>query len=112
MGLDFAVSQLEATGWAGSESGGCGRLADGRVYPEPVRVSREFADAGFVLRLRHVPLFDCYRAEWSEASTEAVAGDSGPDAGGSVRTVVGRTCDEAAVYALALMRRSAAMATI
>ncbi|MFG0244207.1 MAG: hypothetical protein ACF8R9_15600 [Phycisphaerales bacterium JB054] len=107
MGLDFAVSQLEATGWAGSDSGGCGRLADGRVYPEAVRVAREFADAGFVLRLRHVPLFDCYRAEWTEAAGGASAGAEGE----SARTVVGRTCDEAAVYALALMRRSASMAT-
>lgn len=107
MGLDFAVSQLEATGWSGSESGGCGQLADGRVYPEAVRVAREFAEAGFVLRLRHVPLFDCYRAEW----TEAAGGASDGAEGESARTVVGRTCDEAAVYALALMRRSATMAT-
>lgn len=108
MGLDFAVSQLEATGWQGSESGGCGRLADGRVYPEAARVAREFAEAGFVLRLRHVTLFDCYRAEWTEASGGTPEGIAGELA----RTVVGRTSDEAAVYALALMRRSAAMATV
>ena len=111
MGLDFAVSQLEATGWSGSESGGCGQLADGRVYPEAVRVAREFAEAGFVLRLRHVPLFDCYRAEWTEAVDESSGVASDGAAGESARTVVGRTCDEAAVYALALMRRSASMAT-
>ena len=99
MGLDFAVEQLNATGWTATDSGGCGRLADGRVYPEAARVAREFAEAGFVLRLRHVALFDCYRAEWVAAADE--------DPGESARTVVGRTCAEAAVYALALMRRSA-----
>ncbi|MFG0260386.1 MAG: hypothetical protein ACF8LK_08550 [Phycisphaerales bacterium JB041] len=112
MGLDFAVSQLEATGWRGLQPGGCGRLADGRVYPEPARVAREFAEAGFVLRLRHVALFDCYRAEWTESAREAPDGSPGTPGAEPARTVVGRTCDEAAVYALALMRRSAAVAAV
>lgn len=96
MGLEFAVDQLYSTGWSALDTRGCGRLTDGRAYPELERVEQEFAEAGFSLTIRHVQLFDCYRAEWR---------DSAGDAAGSV---VGHTDAEAAVYALSQMRRALA----
>jgi hypothetical protein len=94
MGLGFAIDDLYATGWPVSDSSGCVRHADGRSYPGPERVRVEFQAAGFDLSVRHVQLFDCYRAEWKDAS------------GGAAGGVVGRCEAEAAVYALAQLRRS------
>lgn len=94
MGLDFAVEQLFATGWAALDTRGCQRLADGRPYPGQERIRAEFADAGFELSIRHIQLFDCYRAEWSDAQ------------GNAAGSVVGHTSDEAGVYALSQMRRA------
>ncbi|MCC7388782.1 MAG: hypothetical protein IT431_08435 [Phycisphaerales bacterium] len=94
MGLEFAVEQLFATGWSALDTRGCGRLSDGRAYPETQRVEREFADAGLTISIRHIQLFDCYRAEWRD-STGSPAG-----------SVVGHTQAEAAVYALSQMRRA------
>ena len=99
MGLDFAVDQLYSTGWSALDTRGCGRLSDGRAYPEPERIEREFADMGFALSIRHIQLFDCYRAEWRDGSGEAAG------------SVVGQTIDEAAVFALSQMRRASAAVT-
>src|SRR5688500_2525666 len=88
MGLDFAVDQLYATGWAALDTRGCARLADGRAYPGLDRVRSEFAEAGYQLTTQHIQLFDCYRAEWRDASAAAAG------------AVVGHTAEEAAVYAL------------
>ena len=66
MGLDFAIDELYATGWASLDSAGCCHHADGRSYPEVSRIKELFAEAGFDLTLRHVQLFDCYRAEWRD----------------------------------------------
>lgn len=96
MGLDFAVEQLYATGWSALDTRGCARLADGRAYPEEDRIRQDFADAGFELTLKHIQLFDCYRAEWRDAS------------GDGAGAVVGHTREEAAVYALSQMRRALA----
>ena len=93
MGLDFAIDELYATGWTALDSTDCDYLADGRCFPRISRVLKEFAEAGFELSLRHVQLFDCYRAEWR--------GQDG-SAGGAV---VGKAEAEAAVYALAQLRR-------
>jgi hypothetical protein len=97
MGLEFAVDQLYATGWAALDTRGCSRLADGRAYPGPERVRVEFADSGFQLTTRHIQLFDCYRAEWRDT------------AGAAAGSVVGHTVEEAAVYALSQMRRATAL---
>ena len=96
MGLDFAVDQLYSTGWSALDTRGCGRLGDGRAYPEPGRVEAEFAEAGLTLTIRHVQLFDCYRAEWRDSAGQATG------------SVVGHTIEEAAVYALSQMRRATA----
>lgn len=96
MGLEFAVEQLYATGWSALDTRGCGRLADGRAYPERERVVAEFADAGLELAIEHIQLFDCYRAKWQD------------QAGGGAGSVVGHTIEEAAVYALSQMRRALA----
>ncbi len=100
MGLDFAVDQLYSTGWSALDTRGCGRLDDGRAYPEPDRVEGEFASMGFGLTIKHIQLFDCYRAEWRH-------GD-----GSAAGSVVGHTIDEAAVYALSQMRRAAAAVAV
>lgn len=93
MGLDFAIDQLFATGWNTLDTTGC-EFRCGRAYPGLGRVLREFASAGVDLSLRKVDLFDCYRAEWRDASGHALGG------------VVGQSETEAAVYALAQFRRA------
>jgi hypothetical protein len=98
MGLEFAVEDLYATGWSGLDTTGCLYTLDGRSYPGLERVRQEFASAGFDFTTRHMQPFNCYRAEWREAG----AGEAG--------SVVGRTEAEAAVYALAQMRRTLAPA--
>lgn len=94
MGLDVAIDELYATGWSGLDTSGCGHHRDGRCYPGVERVEREVRELGFEFGVRHVQLFDCFRAEW-----RAVSG-SGRGA------VVGQTEAEASVYALAQVRRS------
>jgi len=93
MDLDFAIEQLFATGWSALDTTGC-EYHQGRCSPGLGRVMREFAASGVDLSLRKVDLFDCYRAEWCDASGRALGG------------VVGRTETEAAVYALAMFRRA------
>lgn len=93
MGLDFAIDELTATGWSAMDTTGCQHTAEGRVYPGLLRVQREFAAAGFELTIRFVQLFDCYRAEWRDAQ------------GAPAGAVVGGSESEAAVYALAQLRR-------
>lgn len=93
MGLDFAIDELYATGWSALDTTDCDYLADGRCYPRPARVKREFAEMGYELTLRHVQLFACHRAEWRSP------------AGDQFGAVVGQGESEAAVYALAQLRR-------
>lgn len=91
MGLDFAIDELYATGWSALDLSGCANH-NGKAYPGIERTRREFTDAGFQLTVRHIQLFDCFRAEWR-------------DAGGAGGAVVGKTDCEAAVYALSQLRR-------
>jgi hypothetical protein len=99
MGLDFAIDELYATGWTALDSTGCLRHTDGRWYPGVGRVAAEFKTGGFDLTVRHIQLFDCFRAEWKDTI--------GTPAG----AVVGRTQAEAAVYALSHLRRRVAATT-
>jgi hypothetical protein len=92
MGLDFAIDELYATGWLPLDTSGCNRAPDGRPYPSVERAQREFAQQGFDLSVRHVPVFGCYQAEWSEGGAPAGA-------------VVGHTEEEAVVYAFSRFRR-------
>lgn len=94
MGLDFAIDELYATHWTPLNSSGCTHHSDGRAYPTVDRIKNEFTEAGFTITLRHVQLFDCYRAEWRDGSNNPVG------------AVVGRSESEAAVYALSQLRRS------
>lgn len=98
MGLEFAVDELYGTGWTPLDTTECGRLGDGRAYPTRERVRREISGAGCAFELKHVQLFDCYRAEWSGEDGEAIG------------AVVGQTADEAAVYALSQFRRARVLA--
>ncbi|RMH11769.1 MAG: hypothetical protein D6695_08440 [Planctomycetota bacterium] len=99
MGLEFAIDELYATGWSALDTAGCEHLADGRSFPTAARVGAEFEAAGFDFSVRHIQLFDCYRAEWKER-------------GGSMNgAVVGQSETEAAVYALSQLRRNMMAAT-
>jgi hypothetical protein len=98
MGLDFAIDELLASGWTTLDLSGCECRSDGKFYPSAARVSREFRESGFSIAIRHVQIFDCYRAEWRDAS------------GATVGAVVGKSETEAAVYALAQLRRQVAAA--
>ncbi len=97
MGLDFAIDELYGTGWSDLDITGCEHTPAGRAYPGLRRIEREFEEAGKRLRLRFMPAFDCYRAEWTTAI------------GAAEGAVVGQTQEEAAVYALARLRRPAAV---
>jgi hypothetical protein len=95
MGLNFAIDELYATGWSALDSTGCEYHSDGRAYPTPGRVQKTFDDSGYELSIRHVQLFDCYRAEWRDRQDQAAQAGA----------VVGQTETEAAVYALSQLRR-------
>lgn len=100
MGLDVAIDELYASGWSSHDLSKCQTDDDGRWYPTVDRVMAEVAELGLELTMRHIQLFDCYRAEWSDGQ------------GKPCGAVVGQTEAEAAVYALSQMRRmSAAMPT-
>ena len=86
MNLEFSVDKLYETGWHPEGSA----IAGG--------VQLIFAAAGYELAIRYVQLFDCYRAVWTDRS------------GAAAGAVVGSDEREAAVYALAQLRKSAAVA--
>ena len=98
MGLDFAIEELYGSGWSALDSAGCDHHTDGRPYPRIKRVTDEMRQLGYELSIRHIQLFDCYRAAWTEI---------GGEGGGAV---VGRSEAEAAVYALSQARRQMATA--
>ncbi len=100
MGLDFAIDELYATGWQTLDSTGCGCTPEGRLFPGVDRITQEFARSGFTLSLRRMDPFDCTRAEWADSS--------GRTAGG----VVGSHPEEAAVYALAHLRRQTVLQAV
>ena len=99
MGLDFAIDELFATGWSALDTTGC-ESEGGRWVPSVDRVMREFEQAGLTLSVRHVQLFDCFRAEWTDG------------AGVPAGSVVGQTEREAALYALAQLRRASQTAGV
>lgn len=98
MELAIAIDELYAAGWSTLDSAGCEFGPDGRLFPGLKRIVAEFEAAGFDFTLRRVEVFDCFRAQWGTPGGEAAGG------------VVGRTEAEAAVYALAQLRRSFAHA--
>src|SRR5436189_5764347 len=93
MGLDFAIDALYETGWTAEDAPGCRSHSDGRRYPTEEIVRRSFAEQGYTLTIRHIQLFDCYRAEWRD------------DQGQASGAVVGQTAEEAAVSAMSQLRR-------
>jgi len=93
MGLDFAIDALYQTDFKAQDAGDCRVHRDGRSYPTVQAVGECFAHAGYSLTIRHVQLFDCYRAEWRDQNATPCG------------AVVGQSADEAAVYALSLLRR-------
>jgi hypothetical protein len=104
MNLEYSVDKLYETGWLPETDPGPGkttaeleRLPDGRLYPSVVRVQALFAAKGYELAIRYVQLFECYRAAWSERS------------GAPLGAVVGSDEREAAVFALAQLRKGAAV---
>lgn len=95
MALSFAIDELIGTGWTGLDSAGCGFDTDGRAYPSALRVRQEFSAAGFEFDVARHEQYNCFRATWREAGETQDAG-----------AVVGHSEAEAAVYALAQLRRS------
>jgi hypothetical protein len=93
MSFEFALDELYATGWSDLDSSGCSHHVDGRAYPRPDRVKQEFAAAGVDLEIQKIDAFKCYRAKWADMDT------------GNPETVVGQCDAEAAVFALARLRR-------
>ena len=93
MQLEFSVDKLYETGWHGEMEAGLERLPDGRTYPSLLKVQEMFAAQGYELAIRYVQLFDCYRAVWTDGN------------GAAAGAVVGADEREAAVYALAQMRK-------
>lgn len=98
MDLSFALDELLSTGWSGLDSTGCSYDTDGRAYPTAARVQQEFAMAGYDLTITKVAKFNCFRAEWRESG----------DPAGVTQAVVSQSEAEAAVYALAQLRRTLA----
>lgn len=98
MGLDFAIDELLSTGWSELDTTGC-EYCEGRMFPTVARVAREFEREGFDFAIKHIQPFDCFRAQWC-----GTTGESG--------AVVGKTIEEAAVYALARFRRALAGASV
>ena len=94
MNLNYAVDRLYETGWLAEQRTDCERLSDGRRYPTVAAVRAEFGRAGLELSIKQNLMFKCYQAEWTAAG----------DAPGG--TVVASCEKEAAVYALAQLRRA------
>ena len=95
MNLQFSVDKLYESAWQPDPAdSGLERLPDGRLYPSVGKTQQMFAAQGYELAIRYVQLFDCYRAVWTD-STGTAAG-----------AVVGSDEREAAVYALAELRRA------
>jgi len=92
--LDFAIDELEASGWSTLDTTGMRFTPTGRAYPGVERVTQEFSARSGRLVIRRVDLFDCFRAEWTDAH------------GNAAGAVVGQTEEEAAVFALARARRA------
>jgi hypothetical protein len=95
MSLAIALDELRSTGWSGLDSTGCAFDSGGRAYPTVDRVRKEFAQVGLQFDIAQVVAFNCFCAKWSEAG-------SGVELG----SVVSLSEQEAAVYALAQMRRA------
>ena len=100
MNLDFSVDKLYETGWQSElpaenpAPAGLERLPDGRWYPSILKIHEIFASQGHELAIRYVQLFECYRASWTDRS------------GSPAGAVVGSDEREAAVYALAQLRKN------
>jgi hypothetical protein len=105
MNLEYSVDQLYETGWQPepswrkpAEGPEMERLPDGRLYPSVLRVQQLFASQGYELAIRYVQLFECYRASWTDRQ------------GSPAGAVVGTDEREAAVFALAQLRKTVAQA--
>jgi hypothetical protein len=97
MGLNFAIDALYATGFTPADAMACIISPEGRAYPTIDAVMDALRAHNCELSIRHVPLFDCYLAQWRDVHS----GAEGELLGG----VAGQSAEEAAVYALALHRQ-------
>ena len=102
MNLEYSVDKLYETGWepetglpAGAPVAEMELLPDGRLYPSVLRVQELFVARGYELAIRYVQLFECYRASWTDRN------------GAPAGAVVGADEREAAVFALAQLRKGA-----
>ena len=109
MGLDFAIDELYASGWSALDSSGCAHHTDGRAFPTIAKITQAFEAQGLTLSIRHIQLFDCYRAHWREAADSS---DKSLHNTTALGAVVGQSEQEAAVYALSQMRRQCVTASM
>jgi hypothetical protein len=105
MNLNYAVDSLLEAGWLPADQADLERLPDGRSFPSIVAVKREFERAGLQLSIRHNAAFKCYRATWAPSGEKLDPGHAADEMHG---TVVGACEREAAVYALAQLRKAQA----
>jgi hypothetical protein len=96
MGLTYAIDALYATDFHPHDAANYRIHVDGRAYPTLAAIGQCFEAAGHSLTIRHIQLFDCYHAQWRDEHGE------------SQGAVAGQTADEAAVYALSLLRKQLA----
>jgi hypothetical protein len=103
--LNYAVDCLFDTGWTPAADLDLDRLPDGRSFPSVLAVQREFARAGMELSIKHNLVFNCFRSTWKPVADPL---DSRPVADDLHGTVIGDCEREAAVYALAQLRKAQA----
>jgi hypothetical protein len=103
MNLSYAVERLLETGWTPDHSTDLDALPSGIRFPSVLAVHQEFTRAGIELRIKHNLMFSCYRATWAPVGEPLDDAHAADERHG---TVVGACEREAAVYALAQLRRT------
>ena len=104
MNLTYAVDRLYEIGWNTLDAGGdLETLPDGRKFPSVIGVQGEFSRAGLELSIKHNLMFNCFRATWAPVGEPLDPSCAVDERHG---TVVGACPREAAVYAMAQLRRA------
>jgi hypothetical protein len=103
MSIAIAVDRLYEGGWLPSDDMELDRLPNGLRYPTVQAVQREFAAADLTLAIKQNLMFRCHRAAWAPIGESLEQTHPADDRHGAV---IGNCEREAAVYALAQLRRA------
>jgi hypothetical protein len=103
MSIAIAVDRLYESGWLPTEDIELERLPNGLRFPTVGAVQREFARAGLELSFKQNLMFRCYRAAWIPIGESL---DQTYEADDRHGTAIGNCEREAAVHALAQLRRT------